>query len=78
VCGSYVDPEGYTMMNGELAWTRTLGRPVNSVTLPAGWMLTSTNTPAIVTLDGEGRVVLRFSNPRNDNISVTIKAKQRK
>ena len=75
---SYIDPEGYTMMNGELAWTRTLGRPVNYVTLPAGWMLSSTSAPAIVMLDIEGRVTLRFSNPRNDNLSVTIKAKQRK
>ena len=33
---SYNDPEGYTVKDGELVWTRTLGRPLNFVTLPAG------------------------------------------
>ena len=74
---SYTDPEGYTVKDGELVWTRTLGRPLNFVTLPAGWMLTRLNTPAIVTLDAEGRVTLRFTNIRNDNLAVTIRAKKR-
>ena len=74
---SYTDPEGYTVQNGELVWTRTLGRPLNYVTLPAGWMLTSLNSPAIVTLDAEGRVTLRFTNIRNDNLAVTIRARKR-
>lgn len=74
---SYTDPEGYTVQNGELVWTRTLGRPLNYVTLPAGWMLTSLNSPAIVTLDAEGRVTLRFTNMRNDNLAVTIRARKR-
>jgi hypothetical protein len=63
--------------SGELVWSRTLGRPLNYVTLPAGWMLTSLNSPAIVTLDGEGRITLRFTNIRNDNLAVTIHAKKR-
>jgi hypothetical protein len=74
---SYTDPVGYTVANGELVWTRTLGRPLNRVTLPAGWMLTSLNTPAIISLDEEGRVLLRFTNIRNDELSVTIKARRR-
>jgi len=74
---SYTDPEGYTVQNGELVWTRTLGRPLNYVMLPAGWMLTSLNSPAIVTLDAEGRVTLRFTNIRNDNLAVTIRARKR-
>jgi hypothetical protein len=74
---TYTDPVGYTVANGELAWTRTLGRPVNRVTLPAGWMLTSVNTPAIISLDSEGRVLLRFTNIRNDELAVTVKAKRR-
>src|SRR5215472_15019871 len=71
---SYTDPEGYVLKGSELIWSRTLGRPLNYVTLPAGWMLTSLNIPAIVTLDGEGRITLRFTNTRNDNLSVTIHA----
>jgi hypothetical protein len=74
---SYTDAEGYFLRNGELIWSRTLGRPLNYVTLPAGWMLTSLNSPAIVTLDSEGRVTLRFTNIRNDNLAVTIHAKKR-
>ena len=74
---SYTDPEGYIVQAGELVWTRTLGRPLNIVTLPAGWMLTRLNSPAIVTLDPEGRVTLRFTNIRNDNLAVTIRAKKR-
>lgn len=74
---SYTDPVGYTVTNGELVWTRTLGRPVNRVTLPAGWMLTLVNTPAVISLDEEGRVMMRFTNIRNDELSVTIKARRR-
>ncbi|HTS65205.1 MAG TPA: hypothetical protein VMH28_24450 [Candidatus Acidoferrales bacterium] len=74
---SYTDAAGYYVRNGELVWSRTLGRPLNYVTLPAGWMLTSLNSPAVVTLDGEGRLTLRFTNIRNDELSVTIHAKKR-
>ena len=74
---SYTDAAGYYVKDGELVWTRTLGRPLNYVTLPAGWMLTRLNSPAIVTLDSEGRVTLRFTNIRNDNVAVTVHAKKR-
>ncbi|HMC21961.1 MAG TPA: hypothetical protein VKL19_08950 [Thermoanaerobaculia bacterium] len=75
---TYTDPVGYTApQNGELVWKRTLGRPLNYVTLPAGWMLTSVNTPATVSLDEESRVKLRLVNIRNDELSVEIKARRR-
>lgn len=74
---SYVDPVGYKMDGKELVWTRTLGRPVNFVTLPGGWMLTSVNTPAVITLDSEGRVTLRFTNVHNGDLAVSIRARQR-
>jgi len=74
---TYTDPVGYVLDNGELLWKRTLGRPLNIVTLPAGWMLTSVNTPAIISLDAEGRVRLRFANVRNDELSVVIRARKK-
>jgi hypothetical protein len=74
---TYTDPVGYTVKNGEIEWTRTLGRPLNYVTLPDGWTLTSVNTPAIVTLDPRGRTMLRFANTRNDQLSVSIRAQKR-
>jgi hypothetical protein len=74
---SYVDPVGYTLENGELVWKRTLGRPLNYVTLPDGWMLVSVSVPAVVTLDAKGSVTLRFTNTRNGDIDVTIRGKKR-
>ncbi|HEY2393326.1 MAG TPA: hypothetical protein VGK22_19280 [Candidatus Angelobacter sp.] len=74
---TYTDAVGYVVKDGELTWTRTLGRPLNYVTLPAGWILTSVNTPAVITLDEEGRIKLRFTNTRNGDLAIVIKAKKR-
>jgi hypothetical protein len=74
---TYTDPIGYGLADGGLVWKRTLGRPLNYVTLPAGWMLTSVNTPAAISLDEQGRIQLRFVNIRNDELSVVIKARRR-
>ena len=74
---SYTDPVGYTIDQGELKWTRTLGRPLNYVTLPDGWMLTSVNVPAVITLDAKSFVTLRFTNTRNGEIDVTVRARKR-
>jgi hypothetical protein len=74
---TYTDAAGYFEKDGELTWTRTLGRPLNYVTLPAGWVLTSVNTPATISLDNDGRVKLRFMNIRNDDLAITIKARRR-
>jgi hypothetical protein len=74
---TYTDPVGYVLKDGELIWTRTLGRPLNYVTLPAGWMLTSVNTPAVIALDEEGRIKLRFTNTRNGDLAIEIKARPR-
>jgi len=75
---TYTDPVGYTIVDGLLVWKRTLGRPFNEVTLPAGWLLTSVNTPATITRDDKGRTKLRFINIRNEELSVTIRARPAK
>lgn len=74
---TYTDPVGYMVKEGELDWTRTLGRPLNFVTLPEGWRLTAVNTPAVITLDPQGRVTLRFTNIRPDQLNVSIRARRR-
>jgi hypothetical protein len=74
---TYTDPVGYKMDGNELVWTRTLGRPVNNVSLPAGWMITALNPPARVTLGADGRVTLSFTNTRNGDLDVTIRARKR-
>jgi len=77
VVETYTDAERYTVKDGELVWDRTLGRPFDVVTLPSGYRLTSLSVPAIVSLDAEGRVACRFTNPRNDEIHVVLKARPR-
>ena len=77
VVETYTDPKSYTVSNGELTWDRTLGRPRNTVILPDGWYLTEVTVTAIISLDPHGRVQCRFSNPRNDEIHVVLKAKHR-
>lgn len=74
---TYTDPIGYTVKDDQLLWKRTLGRPLNYVTLPPGWMLTSINIPAMISLDEQGRVTLRFTNTRNGDIDVELKARKR-
>ena len=75
---TYTDPAGYTAADGVLTWKRTLGRPFNDVTLPAGWVLISVNTPATITRDDKGRTKLRFINIRSEELSVVIRARQAK
>lgn len=74
---SYVDAVGYKMDGQDLVWTRTVGRPVNFVTLPDGWKLSGVNTPAVITLDAQGRVTLRFTNTHPGDLAVTIRARKR-
>jgi hypothetical protein len=77
VVETYTDAERYYVKDGELVWDRTLGRPFDQVVLPAGFRLTAVSVPAIVSLDAEGRIVCRFTNPRNDEIHVVLKARTR-
>jgi hypothetical protein len=77
VVETYTDPVGYRVQGDELVWDRTLGRPFNDVALPPGWMLTSVGVPAIVSLDSDGLVKCSFTNTRNDDIHVVLKAKRR-
>jgi hypothetical protein len=75
---TYTDAERYFVdKNGELVWDRTFGRPRNTMILPQGWQLISCNTPAIISEDAEGRIVLNLNNPRNDELHVVVRAKKR-
>lgn len=74
---TYTDTARYKVMNGELIWNRSFGRPFNAVVLPAGWALTNSSIPATVTTLPDGRVRLDFINPRPDNIDVLITARRR-
>jgi hypothetical protein len=77
VIETYTDPQSYTEKDGELVWDRTLGRPRDIAILPPDWYLTGVSVPAIISLDDQGRVVCRWTNPRNDEIHVVLKARLR-
>ena len=74
---TYTDAARYTVMNDELVWDRSFGRPANAVVLPDGWLLTNSSVPATVSTLPNGRVRLDFINPRNDEIGVLIPARRR-
>jgi len=74
---TYTDEKSYRLEGDELVFDRTFGRPRNAVVLPAGWYLTASSIPAVVTQTADGRIRLDFVNARPDEIAVLIKAKKR-
>ena len=74
---TYTDSTRYTVVDDELVWDRSFGRPANTVVLPDGWMLTNSSMPATVTTMPDGRVRLDFVNPRPDDLAVLVTARRR-
>lgn len=74
---TYTDPARYALVDGQLMWHRSFGRPRNDMVLPAGWILTTSSIPAVVSQDPDGRVRLSFWNPRPDSMDVFVKARRR-
>jgi len=74
---TYTDPARYALVEGQLMWHRSFGRPRNDMVLPAGWYLTTSSMPAVISQEPDGRVRLSFWNPRPDNVDVFVKARRR-
>ena len=74
---TYVDAERYGVQAGELVWHRSLGRAHDVVVLPAGWALSASSIPSVVTAGPDGRVRLEFTNGRPDEIDTVITAHRR-
>lgn len=72
---TYTDPARYGIVDGQLMWNRSFGRPRNDIVLPAGWRVTTSSIPATVSLTEDGRVRLAYVNPRPDSIDVFVKAR---
>ena len=72
---TYTDPARYAVVDGQLMWNRSFGRPKNDIVLPAGWRVTTSSIPATVSLTADGRVRLAYVNPRPDSIDVFVKAR---
>lgn len=74
---TYTDPKSYRREGDELVFDRSFGRPRNAVVLPAGWYLTASSIPAVVSETADGRIRLDFVNPRPDEIAVLLRAARR-
>ena len=74
---TYTDPSRYGLVNGELMWHRSFGRPRNDMILPEGWYLTTSSIPAAISETDDGRMRLSFVNSRPDSIEVFVKARRR-
>ncbi|MCA1561402.1 MAG: hypothetical protein LC804_14465 [Acidobacteria bacterium] len=74
---TYTDPARYALIDGQLMWRRSLGRPRNDMVLPAGWYLTRSSIPAVVRQETDGCTRLVFANPRPDSLDVFVAARKR-
>jgi hypothetical protein len=74
---TYTDAARYGVVDGQLMWNRSFGRPHNDLVLPDGWYLTTSSIPATVSRMADGRIRLAFVNPRPDSIDVFVKARRR-
>ena len=74
---TYTDPARYDLINGQLMWHRSFGRPANDIVLPEGWYLTNSSVPAVVSQMPDGRIRVAYLNPRSDSIDVFVKARKR-
>ena len=74
---TYTDRARYDLLDGQLMWRRSFGRPRNDIVLPAGWYLTTSSMPATITQTEDGNTRLAFVNPRPDALDVFVKARRR-
>jgi hypothetical protein len=74
---TYTDASRYGIVDDQLVWHRSFGRPSNDVVLPEGWYLTMSAIPGVITTEPDGRTRVSFINPRPDSIDVVLKARRR-
>jgi len=74
---TYTDPARYDLIDGQLMWRRSFGRPRNDIVLPSGWYLTTSSIPATISQTEDGRLRLSFVNPRPDSIDVFVKGRRK-
>jgi len=73
---TYTAPQSYRLEGDELVFERSLGRPRNSVVLPAGWYLSALSIPAVVRQTSDGLTRVDFVNGRPDAIDVLLKGRK--
>jgi hypothetical protein len=75
---TYADAGRYVLNGDEFVWDRAFGRPRDTVVLPEGWYLTANAIPGVVSETDDGRIRIRYENPRPDQIQVFITGRKRK
>ena len=73
---SYVDAGSYRLEDGQLIFSQHLGEPTDAIVLPAGWVLTDSASPALISKTQDGRTRLDFINARNDELAISVRARR--
>jgi hypothetical protein len=72
---TYKDPKSYYREGDALVFSRGLGIKRNSVILPAGYELVSSNVPSQVLPELDGRMAISFMNPGAGEAPLVLRAK---
>ena len=72
ICKTYTDPPSYYEKDTGFVFDRPLGIKRNVVILPKGYELVGSASPAMVSLEADGRVHVSFLNDRDDQLPVKI------
>ncbi len=73
---TYFDPKSYFEENDEIVFDRPLGIKRNAVVLPAGYELTSSNYPAQVLQQADGRIAVAFWNNTPPQAPLVLRARK--
>jgi hypothetical protein len=69
---TYTDPPSYYEKENTLVFDRPLGIKRNVVILPKGYELVGSASPAIVSMEADGRIHVSFLNDRDDQLPVKL------
>jgi hypothetical protein len=72
---TYEDAKSYFVQGGELVFSRALGVKRNSVVLPAGYRLVSSNYPSQVVQQADGRIAVSFWNATPGEAPLVVRAR---
>ena len=73
---TYVDAASYKETAAGFVFERPLAVTRNVIVLPAGYELTGSRAPGIVTTDSDGRIHISFFNDREDPIPVRLEGRK--
>ena len=74
---TYTDAPSYYETAAGFVFDRPLGIKRNVVILPKGYELTGSASPAMVSMDADGRIRVSFLNDRDDQLPVKITGRKR-